>query len=127
MLLMLNPLHIWHVHVAIPNEFAMVTVSESTIERGKAQFSLIIDGSVFAVTDDNLELPGGDGTCMCAIDEPTSQSLNVTCHDLSEGTSYNLMVNLSVGGNCLMILIGFDTPSMTFTPTDSSTGVLPVN
>ena len=89
----------------------MVTVSES----GEAQFILMIDSSVFTVTDDNLVLSGGDGgPCVCGMDDPSSpQSLRLTCPGLSDGVSYNLMVNLSEGNNCLMVLINFDSTSMT--------------
>ena len=119
---MLHSLHVCY--VAIPNEFPVLTVLESTVGSGEAQFILMIDSSVFTVTNDNLVLSGGNG--ICEIDGPTSQSFNVTCHDLSDGTPYNLTVDLSVGGNCLTILISFDTPSLIFPPTDSSTGMLPV-
>ena len=113
-------------HVAILNDFPMVTVSESTIESGKVHFILMIDGSVFTVTNNNLELSGGDG--LCGITGPVSQLLILTCHGLSNGKSYNLMIDMSVGGNCLMILISFDTPSLISLPPTCSPGtfMLPV-
>ena len=116
--------------VAIPSEFPMVAVSESTIERGNADFILTINTSVFTVTSDNLVLSGGDGgPCVRGMDDPSPQSLRLTCPGLSDGMSYNLMVNLSNGDNCLMILICFDTPSatspsMTSPPTNSSPGTV---
>ena len=111
-------------HVAIPNKFPMVTVSESTIESGKAHFILMIDGSVFTANNNNLELSGGNG--LCGITGPVSQLLNLTCHGLSNGISYHLTVDMSVGGNCLMIFISFDTPSLISPPTTCSPGMLPV-
>ena len=102
----------------------MVTISESTIESGKAHFILTIDGSVFTVTNNNLELSGGDG--LCGITGPVSQLLNLTCHGLSNGKSYYLIIDMSVGGNCLKILISFDTPSLISPPTSYSPGKLPV-
>ena len=119
---MLRSLHIYN--VAVPDEFPMLTVSESTIGSGEAQFIFMIDSSVFTVTNDNLVLSGGDG--MCEIDGPTSQPLDLTCHGLSDGTPYNLAVDLSVDDNCLTVLISFNTPSLISPPTDSSTGMLPV-
>ena len=100
-----------------------MTASESTIGSGEAQFILMINSSVFTVTNDNLVLSGGDGgPCVRGMDDPSPQSLRLTCPGLSDGVSYNLMVNLSNGDNCLMILIRFDTPSMTSPPATSSPG-----
>ena len=110
-------------HVAIPNEFPMVTVFESTIESGKAHFNLTIDGSVFTVTNNNLKLSGGDG--LCGITGPVFQFLNLTCFGLNNRKSYNLMIDMSVGGNCLMILINFGTPSLISPPTTCSPGMPP--
>ena len=123
-------LYLYVYNVAIPSEFPMVTVSESTIGSGEAQFILMINSSVFTVTNDNLVLSGGDGgPCVCGMDDPSSQSLRLTCPGLSDRMSYNLMVNLSDGDNCLMILISFDTtsmtsPSMTSPPANSSPGTV---
>ena len=121
-------LHSPHIFiVAIPNEFPMVTVSDSAIDSGKAHFTLMIDRTLFTVTDDNLELMGGDGgPCVHGMDDPFPQFLHLTCPGLSDGTSYNLRVDLSDDDNCLMILIGFDTPSMTSPPATSTPGMLPI-
>ena len=121
-------LHFVHVYnVAIPSAFSLVTVLVSTIEYEEAHFALAINSSVFTtVTKNNLHLSGGDGLRQCEIDGPTSQPRNVNCPNLSEGTSYNLTVDLSFDGNCLMIIIGFRTLSMTSPPTGGSTGMLPV-
>ena len=110
-------------NVAVPNEFPMVNISEPTIGNGEAQFILMIDSSVFTVTNDNLVLSGGDG--VCGIDELT-QSLDLTCNYTSAGIPYDLTIDLSVDDNCLKILTGFDAPSATPSPTAGSPGMSPV-
>ena len=112
---MLHSLHVSN--VAIPKAFPLVTVTESTVSSEEAHFFLHLDLVAFIITNDNLVLSGGYGICGLALSP--FLSLNVTCHGLSDGTSYNLTVYPSVDENCLIILISFDTPL-------TSPGMLPV-
>lgn len=122
-------LHFLHTStVAATEEFSMVSVSKFTIGNEEANITLMMDNLAFTVTDDSLRLsPNSGGGGSCEINVQTTKSLGLICTDLSEGTSYNLMVDLSVGDNCLMIFICFDTPILTPIPMPtSSQGALPV-
>ena len=116
--------HFLHIcNVAVPDEFPMVNISEPTIGSGRAQFILMTNSPVFTVTNDNLDLSGGDG--MCEIEGPSSQLLDLTCNYTSAGI-YDLTVDLSDGDNCLEILTSFNALSVTPSPTAGSSGVSPV-
>ena len=99
----------------------MVTVSESTISSGRARFILMINSSAYTVSNNTIQLLGGDGgPCVHGINESSPRSLQLTCPGLRDGVSYSLMVDLSDADTCLMILIRFDTPLGTVMPSSSS-------
>ena len=126
MLSVFHFLPISNVPVATLDDFSLATISESIIDSEEAHFTLMIDSSVFTVTNDHLELSsncGGGGSGFCGIVNPTLKSVDLTCTALSGGTSYNLTVGLSVGANCLVFLISFDTPPVNAPPVKPSSMV----
>ena len=112
-------------NVGIPSEFSEVIISESMVGDKEAYFILTIVSSVFPTIELVLSDGDGSGPCVHTVDDSSTPSINLTCPNLNAGASYSLSVNLSVGNNCLIILINFNTTMTSSTPSSPS-GMLPV-
>ena len=101
-------------HIAMPGELSVISITNFEIGDEEANFTLMIDSSTLMVTNNDLKLSStsGSGGGLCGIPVPTSQPLGLICAGLSEGTSYKLNIDLSVSGNCFMMVIYFETPTL---------------